>query len=157
MHGCPCGSGIPLDGCCGRFLDGSSLPDTAEELMRSRYTAYATGDVDYLLATQHEQDREGVEAWAREARFTGLEILETLEGGPADERGVVEFTARWESRGETHLHRERSSFERHLGRWLYVGGETPKPVPVRREAPRTGRNDPCPCGSGRKFKKCCGG
>ena len=124
--------------------------------MRSRYTAYATGAVDYLLATQVEQDREAVESWAREARFTRLEVLDTGAGGSGDDQGVVEFAATWESRGQTHVHRERSTFERRRGRWIYVSGETPKTAPLRREAPRVGRNEPCPCGSGRKFKKCCG-
>ena len=156
MHGCPCGSGIPLDGCCGRFLDGGACPETAEELMRSRYTGYATGAVDYLLATQVEQDRAGVERWAREARFLGLEVLGTWDGGPGDERGVVEFAATWESGGARQVHRERSSFERRQGRWIYASGEALRGPSVRHEGPRPGRNDPCPCGSGRKFKKCCG-
>lgn len=124
--------------------------------MRSRYTAYATGAVDYLLATQVEQDREAVESWAREARFTRLEVLDTGAGGSGDDQGVVEFAATWETRGQTHVHRERSTFERRQGRWIYVAGETPKAAPLRRESPRVGRNEPCPCGSGRKFKKCCG-
>lgn len=124
--------------------------------MRSRYTAYAIGAVDYLLATQVEQDRDAVEGWAREARFTRLEVLDTVAGGPEDDQGVVEFAATWETRGQTHVHRERSTFERRHGRWIYVAGEIPRAAPLRRESPRVGRNEPCPCGSGRKFKKCCG-
>jgi SEC-C motif-containing protein len=112
--------------------------------MRSRYTAYATGAVDYLLATQVGQDREAIQRWAREARFTGLEVLDTVAGGPGDEHGVVEFAATWESLGQTHVHRERSTFERRRGRWIYVSGETPKTAPLRRESPRVGRNEPCP-------------
>ncbi|MCE7872495.1 SecC motif-containing protein [bacterium CPR1] len=116
--------------------------------MRSRYSAYALGNVDYLLETQVSQDRAGVERFAREARFTGLEVLEAVDD-------VVEFLATFQVGSERHRLHERSRFELREGRWIYVDGTTPRSGPVRRET-GPGRNDPCPCGSGKKFKKCCG-
>jgi SEC-C motif-containing protein len=122
--------------------------------MRSRYTAYVRGDIDYLVAThQSDQplDRAAIEKWSRESRWQGLEILARERGGPDDEEGVVEFVAR----GEGFVHHERSRFRRVEGRWLYLDGEQPKKAPLRKaEAP--GRNDPCPCGSGKKYKRCHG-
>lgn len=112
--------------------------------MRSRYSAYALGLVDYLLETQVSQDRQGVETFAREATFTGLEVVDA-----ADHQ--VEFVASYTVRGQAFQLKERSRFERREGRWIYVDGVTPRAVSTR-----VGRNEPCPCGSGSKYKKCCG-
>lgn len=112
--------------------------------MRSRYSAYALGLVDYILETQASDDRAGVERFAREASFTGLKIHLASE----DE---VEFTASYTAGGQAYQLHERSRFERRDGRWIYLDGVTP-----RRVSARVGRNDPCPCGSGQKYKKCCG-
>lgn len=115
--------------------------------MRSRYSAYALGKVDYLLETQVHQDRAGVERFAREATFTGLEVLDASED-------QVEFVAHFQVGAERHQLRERSRFERQEGRWIYLEGVTPRVV--QRVSNSVGRNDPCPCGSGKKYKKCCG-
>jgi SEC-C motif-containing protein len=156
---CDCGRPEPFDRCCGRFLAGEPAP-TAEALMRSRYTAHVRGDVDYILATfdsstRGRVDRAEVGRWARESEWLGLEVLATERGGATDEEGVVEFRARYRSGGAIVVHHERSRFRRHDGRWYYVDGDFVKPTPASR-APSAGRNDPCPCGSGKKFKKCCG-
>ncbi len=129
--------------------------------MRSRYTAYAIQNIDYLAATHDPEtienmDREDTEKWAQEAEWEGLEIIETEAGGPEDDEGVVEFVARYSSQGQSVAHHERSTFRRIDGKWFYVDGEMVKPKPVRRETPKVGRNEPCPCGSGKKYKKCCG-
>jgi SEC-C motif-containing protein len=141
-------------------LRGERRPDTAEELMRSRYAAYASGDVDYIVHThdpdrKHEVDRKNTEAWSKQSEWLGLEILRTEKGGPQDDTGEVEFVARYRARGVTVNHRERAEFRRHAGRWVFVDGKEIAGPPVRREEPRVGRNDPCPCGSGKKYKKCC--
>ena len=86
--------------------------------------------------------------------FTRLEVLATEAGGPDDEQGVVEFAVTYVEAGKTHVLRERSRFEREGGAWRYIGRV--KEAPTRREAPKVGRNDPCPCGSGLKYKKCHG-
>lgn len=160
MTDCPCGSGIAFARCCEPFLTGSALPETAEQTMRSRYTAYTRVDTAYLMATLHpdnrdEGDEESARTWAKESEWLGLEILGTSGGGAGDEQGLVEFIARFRDRkGEAHAHHERSLFVKENGRWLFREGETPQTT-IRRSAPKIGRNDPCSCGSGKKFKKCC--
>ena len=162
MSECPCGSGRSFEDCCGPFLAREALPSTAAELMRSRYTAHTLADLDYIqdthdAATREDIDREATERWARRAEWLGLEIRETVEGGADDEVGAVEFVAHYRDRGERQRHHELARFKRDgNGAWVYVDGEAPETGTVRREGPRVGRNNPCPCGSGRKFKKCCG-
>ena len=114
--------------------------------------------IDYLIDTWDAPnvDRTAVERWARESTWLGLEILATERGGADDPEGIVEFRARYrDPKGALHLHHERSRFRRRDGRWVYVDGMTPPAAPVRR-ADAPGRNDPCPCGSGKKYKRCCG-
>jgi SEC-C motif-containing protein len=129
--------------------------------MRSRYTAYARGDVDYIVNTHDpartdEVDRKNTEAWSKQSQWLGLEILATDKGGVDDEEGVVEFLARYKIKSATISHRERATFQRISGRWYFMDGEEIAGPPIVREGPRVGRNDPCPCGSGKKHKKCCG-
>jgi SEC-C motif-containing protein len=129
--------------------------------MRSRYTAYATGNVDYVLNTHDpktvsEIDRSGIEHWSKKSEWFGLEVLETEKGSASDEEGTVEFVARYKINGATVNHRERAIFRKDDGRWVFVDGEEIAGPPVVREGPRIGRNDPCSCGSGKKYKKCCG-
>jgi SEC-C motif domain protein len=157
---CPCG-GPSLEECCGPFLSGERLPETAEALMRSRYTAYTREEIDYIVNTHHPRGREDVdraqtETWAKEAEWSGLEIVSTQRGGPGDSEGEVEFIARYTVKDAEFSHHERSTFRREDDRWFYLDGAMIKPRPVVREAPKVGRNEPCPCGSGKKFKKCHG-
>jgi SEC-C motif-containing protein len=158
---CPCASGKSYGDCCSPFLAGTAFPPTAEALMRSRYTAYAVNQVDYIAATDHptrqgEFDRASATAWATKSQWTGLEIKEVVDGGPADERGTVEFIAHFVLAGKPQQHRERSTFARVDGRWYYQDGGIPAQKPFKNEAVAPGRNDPCHCGSGKKFKKCHG-
>ena len=159
MTACPCGSGKPLDACCGPFIDGAPAP-TAEALMRSRYTAYALGNIAYIAAThapeaQEDFDQAGSEEMARKVKWKGLTIEATEAGGPDDETGSVTFAARFSMQGQESLHREISTFRKADGRWVYVDGQVNPPV-AQRPVEKIGRNDPCPCGSGKKYKKCCG-
>ncbi len=129
--------------------------------MRSRYTAFVVGDIDYILDTHdpetvHQVERSSTETWSKQSEWLGLSILETALGGPSDYTGTVEFIAKYKIRGTTINHREVAQFRKHNGRWLFVDGKEVAGPPVVREAPRVGRNDPCPCGSGKKYKKCCG-
>ena len=158
---CPCGSGQVYEACCGPLIKGERFPETAEQLMRSRYSAYTLQEIPYIRDTNHPDSREdwdeaGATAWSKSSTWQGLDILETEAGGPDDERGVVEFVARFSMKGEDLAHRERAVFERAEGRWYFKDGELVKPKQFRRETPKVGRNDPCPCGSGKKYKKCCG-
>ncbi|QCB92673.1 YchJ family protein [Cellulomonas shaoxiangyii] len=119
---CPCGSGDTYGGCCGRFLGGAAHAPTAEALMRSRYTAFATGDAAYLRATWHPSrrparvDLDDGTVWRR------LDVLRTDAGGPFDDAGVVEFVARYRGPDGPGLLHERSRFVREGGRWFYVDG-----------------------------------
>jgi SEC-C motif-containing protein len=156
---CPCGRARPFAACCEPYITGRALPPTAEDLMRSRYAAYATGAVDYLWETHDPARRGGVDkaAIARAAagtRWHELKVLGAERGGPGDDEGTVLFEARYTLGPRPATLRENAEFRRVDGRWVYVG-ETKEP-PVRRAAPKVGRNDPCPCGSGRKYKQCCG-
>jgi SEC-C motif-containing protein len=156
---CPCGRGPDLESCCGPILGGAPAP-TAEALMRARYTAYTRGAVDFIIATHRpsrdgDVDREATERWSRESEWLGLEIVATEAGGPTDETGTVEFIARWRAGGHDLSHHERSRFAKLDGQWLYVDGKEIKPPPVK-SAKVAGRNDPCPCGSGKKYKRCHG-
>lgn len=154
---CPCGSGAAAPACCAPLLAGAPAP-TALALMRSRYTAYVRGEVDHLLVT-HDPDtaaglvRDQLVAYCRATRWLGLEIVDTVAGGAGDDTGVVEFVARGVTRGAPFAQRERSRFRKVDGRWRYVGAVVPA---AARAAAQPGRNEPCPCGSGQKYKRCHG-
>ncbi len=156
---CPCGSDLAFERCCGPLLAGAPAP-TAQALMRSRYTAHVRGNIEHIIATHHPDtrdtvDRAGIEAWARRSTWQGLTILNAQAGGAGDDEGTVEFVARYHAEGRDHAHRELSRFRKIDGRWYFVDGQSPAIAPVR-AAPRPERNAPCPCGSGKKFKRCHG-
>lgn len=160
MTQCPCESGKDFDLCCGPILDGAPAA-TPEALMRSRYTAFTMGRVDHLDRTLAPEKRDEAEQgeqekFARDAKWLGLEIRAASGGGPEDRTGTVEYVARFKFGPRKHALHELAEFRRDAeGRWLYVDGElNPKGPPRRVE--KIGRNDPCGCGSGKKFKKCCG-
>ena len=158
MTDCPCGSGKTFEACCGPYLSGAAPVPTAEALMRSRYSAFAMKNVDYLHdtllpETRHDFNREHVTDWANNSEWTGLEIRSTEAGGPDDGEGVVEFVARFRVQGKDYVHHETSTFKKQDGVWYYVDGIMGQRPRV---APKVGRNEPCPCGSGKKYKKCCG-
>jgi SEC-C motif-containing protein len=147
---CDCGSGRDFAACCGPYLAGQAAP-TAEALMRSRYTAYARRDEAYLLRTWHPKTRpSGLDLKKPAVRWLGLKIRSTEAGQPLDTRGVVEFVAEYQAGGPIERLEERSQFVREPGGWLYVSGAAPA------AKPDIGRNEPCPCGSGKKYKRCCG-
>jgi SEC-C motif-containing protein len=160
---CPCGSGQSYSACCEPFITGAAIAPTPEATMRSRYTAFAVVNIDYLHDTlasdqRHDFSRDDAEKWARNSKWLGLEIHGTTGGGPEDSEGTVDFTARFKMDGRNEAHREISLFRREGDRWAYVEGQIGGPKQEqRRVAVKAGRNDPCPCGSGKKYKKCCGG
>jgi len=160
---CPCCSGKDYALCCEPFILGKQKPDTAEKLMRSRYTAYTKVDVPYIKKTSapefhKEFDIEGTRKWAQESQWMNLKILSTEARSPKDTKGIVEFIATFIQNEKTIEHHERSYFRKdNTNTWLFVDGETPKTSQptITRESPKIGRNDPCPCGSKKKYKKCC--
>lgn len=152
---CHCGSEQKFDQCCGPFLAGEKLPPTAEALMRSRYSAYVVENYPYVLSTCHESTRPAEDEFDDPTTvvWTGLEILATEGGGESDEKGTVEFVARYKASGGSLGMHEKGSFVKEDGRWFYLDGEIVKAPPLR--SAKVGRNEVCPCGSGRKYKKCC--
>lgn len=148
---CPCGSTLPLAQCCGPLHAGQPAA-SAEALMRSRYAAYVLGRIDYLQATtlpaqQATLDLDGIRAWSLGSTWLGLEVRHSELLGGQPEHARVTFVARWHDDDGEHAHQERSAFVQRDGRWYFID-----PL-VGLDA---GRNDPCPCGNGQKFKKCCG-
>ncbi|MDP2792050.1 MAG: YchJ family protein [Rectinemataceae bacterium] len=158
MENCPCGTGRTYEECCGRYIAGPDTAPTAEALMRSRYTAYVKSKVDYIVSTCTETegiDLDSTRKWSEKSTWLGLKIHKTAKGGAGDTTGEVEFSATYVLDGLREEHREIAKFEKKDGKWLYSEGEV-VPQTVVREGPKVGRNDPCPCGSGKKYKKCCG-
>jgi SEC-C motif-containing protein len=161
MDKCPCGSGLPYSECCEPLIKGSRAAATAEELMRSRYSAYAKAEIEYLRESllpdqRSDFDPGSTRQWAEAAKWQEFEILKTEGGGAEDEEGRIEFTATFLQDGAQRVHHELSTFKKVEGRWYLENGEMVTPKPVVRETPKIGRNEPCPCGSGKKYKKCCG-
>jgi SEC-C motif domain protein len=116
---CPCG-GADYERCCGRFIDIGEIPETAEHLMRSRYSAYVLHKEAYLKATWHESTRP-VEAVAQDddTKWLGLEVKKHV---PAGDEATVEFVARYKIGGRAHRLHEVSRFVREDGRWFYLEG-----------------------------------
>ncbi len=156
MSNCPCGSPLDLDACCGPLLAGEAA-DTPEALMRSRYTAFVLGELDHIDHTNAPEirgdfNRAEAERTVTEVEWEGLEVMASSENG---DTGSVEFYIRFCRDGQELGQHELASFRREGGKWYYVSGKVgPKPPP--RQVVKIGRNDPCPCGSGKKYKKCCG-
>ncbi len=156
---CACMSGRETDSCCGPVLAGQPAK-TAEALMRARFCAFTSGNMDFLDRTlapesKDDYDREELKETIENAKPQGLEVRKLEGGQDGDSEGMVEFVARLKVHGEPMAHHERAFFRRENGIWLYVDGEVnPKGQP--RHVEKVGRNDPCSCGSGKKYKKCCG-
>ncbi|WP_230351119.1 YchJ family protein [Lelliottia sp. WAP21] len=147
---CPCGSALEYSLCCQRYLTGEQVAPDPSHLMRSRYTAFVIKDARYLIKTWHpschaEDFRQEIEAGFAHTEWLGLTLIESSVGNTASE-GFVSFVARFSEQGKSGAIIERSRFLLEGGEWYYIDGTRPQ----------FGRNDPCPCGSGKKFKKCCG-
>jgi len=156
---CPCGSGALFSNCCEPIIKGTRESETAEELMRARYSAFVTHGIDFIVASTHSRTRKEIDLdyireWSETSTWHGLQILDTRIVN--DNKAYISFEARFTQRGEEQKHREKSLFEREHEQWRFVTGDELKNPTVRYEAPRPGRNDPCPCGSGKKYKKCHG-
>lgn len=119
---CPCGTGLPLAECCRRLHEGTASAATAEQLMRSRYCAFALGEPGYLLATWHPRTRPRTLAVDGDVRWTGLDVLATTGGSPLETEGTVEFRAHYVAAGRAGAQHENSRFVREHGRWHYLDG-----------------------------------
>ena len=118
--------------------------------MRSRYSAFALGHLDYLRASWHPRNLPPDLALDARVRWLSLEVIDF---DPRGDRATVEFEARWLAGGLVDAVHEKSRFVRENGRWFYTDGDS---LPARFRPWKPGRNESCPCGGGKKFKRCCG-
>ncbi len=125
---CFCGKNKEYNRCCGEIISGLRDAETAEELMRSRYSAFAIADGNYLMRSHHsktrpEKDKAAIEKWAGSVKWIGLSIINTEKGGTQDNRGIVEFKALYMEGGKLEQIHEKSEFVKEHNSWLYVSGE----------------------------------
>lgn len=156
---CPCCSGKLYSECCEPVISGTRKAETPEEVMRARYSAYAKVQVDYLMESTAPDQRETIDkqemrSWAERSKWLGLEIISAP--APEGTKGEVEFIARYEDQGTPLEHHELAEFRKINGDWYFQDGQLVKQKPYIRAAAKIERNAPCPCGSGKKYKKCCG-
>ena len=161
MEKCPCGSESTYSDCCEPFIKKEKEPETAVQLMRARYSAYAKIETDFLYESllpdkRNTHDSEQTKSWSQKSTWNKLEVVGTKKGNQGDTTGTVEFIAHYTVKGERTRHHEVATFKAVDGKWYFEDGEAVMPKQIRRTAPKIGRNDPCHCGSGKKFKKCCG-
>ena len=152
---CPCGSGKNFEDCCGPAIDGSRPATTAEQLMRSRFTAHVVRDHAYLHRTYQATAQQPYveELDSSPINWTRL-VVHSHEAEPKPGVSYVEFSAYFQEEDGEHVMQEKAEFHRSNGTWLYTRALRNGPAPVK-VAPKVGRNDPCPCGSGKKYKHCC--
>ncbi len=148
---CPCGSGKSYGSCCGIFHHGLKFPQNAEELMRSRYSAYALNNLTYIKNTMQGKAAQGFlekesDTQQKSHQLLGLEVLRHIKDKKNPNHAFVEFRALHQYQEKCSVIQELSEFLKIDGKWFYVDGKVEK----------SSRNDPCPCHSGKKFKKCHG-
>lgn len=157
-NNCPCGGKRSYQQCCQRFHSGAESAQTAEQLMRSRYSAFVKANVAYLLHTRHASTRDldnpqQLQRSCEVTQWTRLDIKQCQQGRANDKVGTVSFSAHYTEGGKPGVLSETSRFVKEGQQWYYLDGE-------HNEAPNTaapsklGRNAPCWCGSGKKFKRC---
>ncbi len=159
MQPCPCGFDAAFRDCCEQIINGTRESQSATELLRARYSAFATGAIDFIISTTHtrtrrEVDPASIREWSETSIWHGLHLLDSKDVD--EDTTYISFEAHFSQNGKDVHHRETSLFERDHGKWMFVTGTEMKNPTVRYETARPGRNDPCPCQSGRKYKKCCG-
>src|SRR5215467_14823203 len=122
---CPCGSGFLFSACCEPIINGARESETAEELMRARYSAFVTGAIDFIVNSTHSHTRKEIDLdfireWSQGSEWRGLQIFETKE--ISDDKALVLFEAQFTQNGKEHSHREKSLFEREDREWRFVTG-----------------------------------
>jgi SEC-C motif domain protein len=151
MFLCPCQSGQPYQICCSPLHQGVVLVQSPEQLMRSRYSAYALGHIDYIVHTtvlvqQPLLDQRGIRAWSQNSQWLGLTVYEQKIARHSVHHAWVRFTAKWQDQQGLHQHDELSAFVQVGQQWFFIDPNHPY---------RVGQNDCCLCGRQVKFKKCC--
>lgn len=155
---CPCGSEKTYAKCCKPIVTMRKKAKTPEELMRARYSSYVKSDLAFTEQSMHPEvrgtfEKNKAEEWANNSEWLNLEIIETEEIN--ETTGTVEFKAYYNFGEEKIEHHELSTFKKEGKEWFFYDGKIIN-EPVKNTEPKVGRNDPCPCGSGKKYKKCCG-
>ena len=148
---CPCGSLQSYQTCCEPLHQGQQQAQTAEQLMRSRFTAFCKGQVEYLIESLHPSkrqadDRQVLSKNIAHNQWLSLKILGQKNGTSQDVQGSVEFVAFYQNQEPGQLH-ELSQFIKEEGQWFYLEGDMLEPIKFQ-------RNEACWCGSGKKLKKC---
>ncbi|WP_276307862.1 YchJ family protein [Alteromonas flava] len=153
IQACPCGSGRSHSSCCGPLIEGKSTASSPQALMRSRYTAYAIKAFDYVLDTYATQSRPSISAsdLANDNQNTTWLRLVVHEYEQGLSTGKVSFSAFYKDKQNIYCLAEGSRFVLENDEWRYLDGEL---LPATGKL-KVGRNDPCPCGSTQKAKKCC--
>ena len=160
---CACDSSLSYTDCCRRFHSRQMKPDSAEQLMRSRYSAFSMGSqgvagmCEYLLDTHYPSQRSANELAELQQAFSQdqwikLKILHCEHGTATDTDGTVEFVAFFRNRhvpDQVHQLHESSNFIREEGQWFYFSGKILPNINIK-------RNEPCWCGSTKKYKLCHG-
>lgn len=153
---CYCGLLNTFEHCCGRYIVAGEKADTAETLMRSRYCAYVLKNEAYLLRTWHPSTVPQVlNIVDEDIKWLGLNVLGSQKGHASDAVGQVEFRADYQLDGKFGTLHECSRFVKEQGQWFYVDGDI-NPGLQQTAKNKIGRNRPCVCGSGKKYKRCCG-
>lgn len=152
---CPCGSTTTYEQCCGLYVEQKKIPETPEQLMRSRYTAYSLAKINYIRQTMQGKALIGfneVEMTQSLSKTTwvGLQVIQSYMEN--SDKGFVAFIAHFLERNQLkHIH-ELSEFHRIDNQWFYVDGTHQPSIKAQKQI--ISRNAPCPCGSGKKFKNC---
>lgn len=156
MSLCPCGSQSTYNQCCGVYIDTNEYPQTPEQLMRSRYSAYSLANIDYISKTMKGKplanfNTAEAKDWAQSITWLSLKVIQSYLEYP--EKGFVEFYATFIDRNTLKVIHELSEFHKEHDTWFYVDGVN-KELPNKKHSHKIARNSPCPCGNGKKFKNC---
>ncbi|WP_151798071.1 YchJ family protein [Acinetobacter bereziniae] len=146
---CPCGS-AQYSQCCQPLHSGQKKAQTAEQLMKSRYSAFAKQEIAYIVATtalgqQQALDVQAIVAWSKSNHWLKLEVVQAKEKLDKN-HAQVEFKAHFHDGQQTQIHHEVSHFVYHVGQWYFLDPTTDQQVTMKQ---------PCICGSTKKFKQCC--
>lgn len=161
MPQCPCGTLIEYERCCGCYISHNALPKTPEQLMRSRYTAFTQSNIRYIRETmtgpalQNFNGKE-LKMWSESVQWLGLEVLAAPQVALNSRQGFVHFIAHFKIDGQKQHIEENSQFIHNGKQWLYVGALNEKSsIDKDLNFSVVNKNAPCPCGSGKKYKRCC--
>lgn len=160
MTSCHCGSRQDFKACCALLHNAAKVAESAEQLMRARFSAYVTSDIDFLIETYHSSCNAHLEKAhiieAANTHWVRLDIIDAPSTSEDTSYAFVEFKAWFMEDGNLNCLHERSRFTKELYQsqlqWRYLDGHYPA---ATNTTTKVGRNDPCPCNSGKKYKKCC--